>query len=334
MFNMDLFCFTLEGSTESIYEAVKKPNLKEALPKNQNSCESLSCKAEWDSSDPSDKHQTVTRSKGENSRSYQATLMLENETFAGNESGVLTRQVQEKETVSERNRTHLLTEHSDLLTDSDESSQTVGRLKKLQKLVPLKTSPQNDGDNDGSTAKKHDCLVEGIRRNSIALTCISLSGRTEKSSYKAAAASEPLQLPENTRSSHEDPIEGEFWIPKIGHYTWKPFERPEAWPPCQHICQQNPDGLCVHDGNSSFLSWNSDWDRFESLIQELDRRQSDLSLSQMVRPPADLQPLKIPEKETGLKSEGREMETSKESDPNYINISPEKTQAAQNVSYA
>lgn len=114
--------------------------------------------------------------------------------------------------------------------------------------------------------------MEGGRHNSTVLTCISLSRRTEKSSSKACAAP---QLQQNTRITHEDPTEGGFWSPKMQHHRWKPFE-------CPHTYQQAPHELSTHNGNTSSHDWNSEWDRFESLIQELERKQSDLSLSQVI----------------------------------------------------
>ncbi|MEQ2200902.1 hypothetical protein XENOCAPTIV_004574, partial [Xenoophorus captivus] len=131
-------------------------------------------------------------------------------------------------------------------------------------------------------------MEEGVRHHSTGLTCISLSRRTEKSSSEAVSPSHPHQLQQNTRNSHEDTTERGFWSPKMGHYRWKPFECPEAWP-FQHTCHQVPHQLCTHSGNSSSPPWNSDWDRFESVIQELGQKQSDLSLSQMIRSLTDMQ---------------------------------------------
>ncbi|AWP00520.1 putative SAM domain-containing protein SAMSN-1-like [Scophthalmus maximus] len=50
---MNLFCFTLAGSTESIYEPAYSQSLKEVLPKYQCSPALLSCGPEWGGSDPS-----------------------------------------------------------------------------------------------------------------------------------------------------------------------------------------------------------------------------------------------------------------------------------------
>ncbi|KAM4726669.1 SAM domain-containing protein SAMSN-1b [Anableps anableps] len=323
---MNLFCFTLDGSTESIYEPVNSHTLKEVLPKYQCSSGPLRCKAEWGGSDPSissGKHQTRTKAKEDSRRSCKPTVTLEDETFVCSENGVLTRHVQIKEPVSERARADLPAQHGEAVTESCETSHTTGRLKKLQKLVHVKNGHQIDGDKDTCTTKKHDCLAEGVRHNTTVLNCISLSRRTEKSSSEAAAASHPLQRQQDTRNSHEDPTEGGFWSPKIGRHRWKPFE-------CPHTCQQTPHELCTHNGNISSLNWNSEWDRFESLIQELDRKQSDLCLSQMIRSLTDLQlsQNKGKQETVELKLQGREMETLSESDSKHISVSPEKTQAA------
>ncbi|XP_035999350.1 SAM domain-containing protein SAMSN-1b isoform X2 [Fundulus heteroclitus] len=119
---MDLFCFTLEGSTESIYEPVNSHALKEVLPKYQCTSGRLRCKAEWGGSDPSinsDKDQTMTRPKGEYRRSCKGPVTLEDKTLACSESDVLTRDVQMKEPVSEKPRT-------DLPAQNDEATRREG----------------------------------------------------------------------------------------------------------------------------------------------------------------------------------------------------------------
>ncbi|KAK5606124.1 hypothetical protein CRENBAI_026895 [Crenichthys baileyi] len=220
-------------------------------------------------------------------------------------------------------------------TDSDETIQTTGKLKKLQNLVHVKNGPKNVNDRNTCSTKKHACMEEGVRHHSTGLTCISLSRRTEKSSSEAVSPSQPHQLQQNTRNSHEDPTERGFWSPKMGHYRWKPFECPEAWP-FKHTGHQVPHQLCTHSGNSSSPPWNSDWDRFESLIQELDQKQSDLSLSQMIRTLTDLQCSQNTEKQETVepKLQRSEMETSSENYSKHINISQEKTQTALTVGYA
>lgn len=127
-----------------------------------------------------------------------------------------------------------------------------------------------------------DCLAEGVRHDSTVLTCIGLSRRTEKSSSRATAASHPLQLHQNARSLHGYPTEGGFWSPKTGRRRQRTFE-------CPHARHQTPRELCAYDGNVSSPPWSSEWNRFESLIRELDRKQSDLSLSRMIRSLTDLQ---------------------------------------------
>lgn len=156
--------------------------------------------------------------------------------------------------------------------DSYETIYTMGRLKKLQKLVHIRNGHQSDGDKDTCTTKKHDCLTEGVTHHRTVITCSSLSRRTEKSSSKASAAP---QLQQNTRITHEDPTEGGFLSPKMQHHRCKAFE-------CPHTYHQAPHELSTHNGNTSSQEWNSEWDHFESLIQELERKQSDLPH----RPPA------------------------------------------------
>ncbi|XP_043996565.1 SAM domain-containing protein SAMSN-1b isoform X1 [Gambusia affinis] len=303
-----------DGSTESIYEPANSQTNKDDSPRCQCSSGHLRCKPEWGGSDPpisSDKHQTRTKPKEESRRSCKP---MEDETFACSESSALTRQVGIREPASERTRT-------DPPAQPGDSAEATGRLKKLQKLVHIKNGHQTDGVKDSCTAKKRDCLAEGVRHNSTVLTCISFSRRTEKSSSRAAAASHSLQPHQNAQSLHGDPTEGGFWSPKTGRRRQKMFE-------CPHARHQTPRELCAHDGNVATPPWSSEWNRFESLIRELDRKQSDLSLSRMIRSLTDLQLSQSNgnQETTELKLQGRETETG--SDSKDIDASPEKTRAA------
>uniref|UniRef100_A0A096M8A8 SAM domain, SH3 domain and nuclear localisation signals 1b n=1 Tax=Poecilia formosa TaxID=48698 RepID=A0A096M8A8_POEFO len=203
--------------------------------------------------------------------------------------------------------------------------ETTGRLKKLQKLVHIKNGHQTDGVKDSSTTKKHDCLAEGVRHNGTVLTCIGLSRRTEKSSPKAAAAPHPLQP---RQSLPGEATEGGFWSPRTGRRRRKTFE-------CPHARHRTPGELCAHDGNVSSPPWSLEWDRFESLIRELDRKQSDLSLSRMIRSLTDLQLSQsnisfviFDGRQEAAELKLRGMETETGSDSKHIDVSPEETGAA------
>ncbi|XP_014833024.1 PREDICTED: SAM domain-containing protein SAMSN-1-like [Poecilia mexicana] len=308
---MNLFCFMLDGSTESIYEPANSQTNKDVSPKCQCSSGHLRCKTEWGGSDPSissDKHQTRTKPKEESRRSCKP---MEDETYACSESSALTRQVQIREPASERTRT-------DPPAQPGDSAETTGRLKKLQKLVHIKNGHQTDGVKDSSTTKKHDCLAEGVRHNGTVLTCIGLSRRTEKSSPKAAAAPHPLQP---RQSLPGEATEGGFWSPRTGRRRRKTFE-------CPHARHRTPGELCAHDGNVSSPPWSLEWDRFESLIRELDRKQSDLSLSRMIRSLTDLQLSQSNGRQEAAELKLRGMETETGSDSKHIDVSPEETGAA------
>lgn len=111
------------------------------------------------------------------------------------------------------------------------------------------------------------------------LTCIGLGKRSEKKSSKAAPS--PLQQQQQAKDVHEDSEEEGVWIPQAGHYLWNPFECPQPWTPLHHTCHQPQHELIVGGGTLS-LPRTTEWDRFESLIQELDSKQSDLSPPQKI----------------------------------------------------
>ncbi|XP_054902593.1 SAM domain-containing protein SAMSN-1b isoform X2 [Poeciliopsis prolifica] len=313
--NMNLFCFMLDGSTESIYEPASSHTNGDVSPKSRCGSGHLRCKPEWGGSDPSissDKHQTRTKPKEDSRRSRKP---MEDETFACSGSSALTGPVRIREPASERKRT-------DPPAQPGDPAETTGRLKKFQKLVHIRNGLQTDGAEDSGATKTHDCLADGVRHNGTVLTCIGLSRRMEKSSSKAAAAtSHPLPPHQNARRLHGDPTEGGFWSPKTGRRRPKTFE-------CPHARHRTPGEPCTYDGIVSSPPRSSEWDRFESLVRELDRNQSDLSLSRMIRSLTDLQLSQNNGKQEKAEPKQRGRETETGSDSKDIDGAPEETRAA------
>ena len=119
-----------------------------------------------------------------------------------------------------------------------------------------------------------------MRNHNVVLTCISLGRRTEKRSSSTATSSPDL-VKQQTRGRHDDAEEDGVWSPKSGYHLWRPFDCPQSWAPIYHTCQQTPHEMWTCGGNLS-LPQSSEWDRFESLIQELDSKQSALSHPQVM----------------------------------------------------
>lgn len=117
-----------------------------------------------------------------------------------------------------------------------------------------------------------DHLANVSRSNSPVLTCIGLGTRTEEKPSKTAPSPHQQQ---QARDVHEDSEEEGVWSPRLGNYLWSSFECPQPWPPFYHTCQQPRHELWVC-GSTMSLPRATEWDRFESLIQELDSKQSDL----------------------------------------------------------
>ncbi|XP_041808637.1 SAM domain-containing protein SAMSN-1b [Chelmon rostratus] len=360
---MNLFCFTLEGSTDSIYEPAYSQTLKEVLPKYQCSPALRMRKPEWGGSDPSissDRPQgSIKVIKRNNRRSCVSTSPLDNETSemgkAPRQSSMLTRDDRAKELNSHRTQARLPAEGGDAAADTAESIHTTGRLKKLQNLVHAQKGHQGGAAKGKTTSENGDHLANVLSNNNPVLTCIGLGKRAEKKPSKTAP-SLPQQQQQQPRDVHEDSEEEGAWSPRLGSYLWSPFECPQPWTPFYHTCRQPRHELWVCGGNLS-LPRATEWDRFESLIQELDSKQSDLSPAHTVcRPITDLQrsqstltrfgrfdafrqhsPLMRPEDNGGslqkqeqngdpatLRLQRKEMETSPHRDRKHIKASAER----------
>ncbi|KAM7398576.1 hypothetical protein PAMA_006467 [Pampus argenteus] len=296
--NMNLFCFTLGGSTESVYEPAYSQTLKEVLPKYPCS-PLLRRKPEWGGSDPS------INSGGETA------------------------------------------------ADTAESTQTTSRLKKLQSLMQAKRGHQSGAGKGKSASENNDHWAHTLSNSNPALTCIGLGKRTEK---KKPSKTSPSPQQKKAKDVHEDSEEEKeekeeegFRSPRVGDHLWSPFDCSQPWTPFYHTCHQPQRELWVCGGTLT-LPRATEWDRFESLIQELDGKQSDLSPPQMIRSITDLHftqstfsdafrqhsPLMKPQdngsslqkqndEATKPRLQGREMETSSQSDRRNIKASLEKT---------
>ncbi|XP_051257522.1 SAM domain-containing protein SAMSN-1b isoform X2 [Dicentrarchus labrax] len=352
---MNLFCFTLEGSTESIYEPAYSQTLKEVLPKYQCSPALRRRKPEWGGSDPSinsDRPQSTIKVNQNNRRSCVPTSPIDNDTLdkdinhacwmsSGNKkdlchqikvqngemckalchSSVLTRDDRVKDPSCDR--THLPAQGGETAADTAESIHATGRLKKLQNLVQMKKEHQSGAGKGKSTSESND-LANVLSNNNPVLTCIGLGKRTEKKSPKS-----PPQQQQQAKYVHEDSEEEGVWSPRLGNYLWSPFECPQPWSPFYHTCHQPQHELWVCGGTLT-LPRRTEWDRFESLIQELDSKQPDLSPPQTACSITDLEPLQNTQKQeqdgdpTKLRLQRRETETSSHSDRKHVKASPEK----------
>ncbi|XP_054481202.1 SAM domain-containing protein SAMSN-1b [Anoplopoma fimbria] len=216
--------------------------------------------------------------------------------------------------------------------DTAESIHTTGRLKKLQNLVQTKKAHQSGAWREKRTSENNDHVADVLSNNNPVLTCIGLGKRAEKKPSMTNPSPQQQQQ-QLARDVHED-SEGEaVWSPQLGNYQWYPFECPQTWTPFYHTCRQPRHEPSVCGGTLS-LPRTTEWDRFESLIQELDSKQSHLSPPQMIRSITDLQlsqdPLKQEQKSDSTKPrlQRRDTETSSHSDGKHGEASPEKTLTA------
>lgn len=134
-------------------------------------------------------------------------------------------------------------------------------------------------DNSFRSPSAH--LADVLSNNNPVLTCIGLGRRAEKKPSESAPSPQQQQ-------QLEDSEEEGVWTPRLGNYLWSPFECPQPWTPFYHTCHQTRHELWACGGTLS-LPQTTEWDRFESLIQELDSKQSELSPPQTIRSITDLQ---------------------------------------------
>ncbi|GAA6218495.1 SAM domain-containing protein SAMSN-1-like [Lates japonicus] len=350
---MNLFCFTLEGSTDSIYEPAYSQTFKDILPKYQCSPGLLRCQPEWGGSDPSissHQPQNAIKLKRNNRRSCVPQSQLDNETLekdinhacwmssadnkdlshqkkvpnretrkAPSRSNMLTGDDRVKEVNSDRTQTDLPAQGSETVADTAESIHAKRRIKKLQSLVQAKKGHQSGAGKGKNTSENNDHLADVLSNNNPVLTCIGLGRKTERS---------PKTVPspqQQQAKDHEYSEEEGLWSHGVGNHLWSPFECSQPWAPFYHTCHQPRHDLWVCGGTLS-LPRTTEWDRFESLIQELDNKQSNLSPPQMIRSITDLHLSQNMPKQDPAKSrlQAKQMEASSQSDRDYVRASPER----------
>ncbi|XP_030602783.1 SAM domain-containing protein SAMSN-1b [Archocentrus centrarchus] len=301
---MNLFCFTLEGSTESMYEPANNQKLKEVLPKYHFSPVLLRRNAGWGGSDPSItsiQPQGKIKLKRDSKRSGMPTPLLEKEILEKDihhtcwmscgdkkdlfhqtkaqkeemcEATCLSSKLTTEDSVRNRTRLDLPAQGTKTTADTSESIKTTRRLRKLQNLVQTKS-----GAGKGkSTSKSNDSDV-GNNNNPV-LTCMGRRRRTERRLSKTASLPQQL-MQQQARDLHKDPEEDGTWSPRVGNYLWSPFDYPQIHTSFYQKCHEPRHELCG-------LRHTTEWDRFETLMQEMDRKQSSLSPPQMIHSITDL----------------------------------------------
>ncbi|KAK5888187.1 hypothetical protein CesoFtcFv8_016711 [Champsocephalus esox] len=299
---MNLFCFSLEGSSDSIYEAPYRQTRKEVLPKHQ--CSPSLQRPEWGGSDPSissDRPQSTVKVK-RNNRSHVPTSHLDNETLdigracwmSSGHRQDLCHQSKEmckapcqssRLTRDDRTRTGLPAQGAES-ADTAESICSTGSLKRLKKLHLLHTKKgrQRGAAAEKRTSQNNVQSAAELGNNNPVLSCIGLGKRTEKKPP-------PDPSPQHNHAAKDNHVLSEEeggWSPHTGNDLWNPFECSQPWTPLRHTCHQPGHELPVCGGTLT-PHGSTQWDRFESLIQELDSKQSDLCPPGMTLSITDLQ---------------------------------------------
>ncbi|XP_053704062.1 SAM domain-containing protein SAMSN-1b isoform X1 [Synchiropus splendidus] len=262
---MNLFCFTLDGSTESVYEPAYSQTLKEVHSKYQCSPR-LRRKPEWASSDPAincNQLQSPIRLREINRRSCAPSTLLDVETLETREAPCPSR-------IHERTQTD---QHCRGSAGASESPQSTTRLKKF---VQSRKARQR------GAAKVVKRKTHEVSDTNPVLTCIGL-GRNSEIESSSSDLEEKHQLPENPCSS----LDGAGWSPQLSDRLWSPFDRTRAQTPLSHTCHLPAHELRVLSGDLT-LPRATEWERFQRMITELDRNQSDHPAPQMIRSITDL----------------------------------------------
>ncbi|XP_077596194.1 SAM domain-containing protein SAMSN-1b isoform X3 [Stigmatopora nigra] len=282
-FNMNLFCFTLDGSSESIYEPPHNSGLKDVLPKYHCS-PLLRRRPHWTGSDPNISNvQTPDNVRlGRHSRrSCIPSSALENETLdytcwtssgfwkdAHHEETDLkietskTTEDRMKELNSGKIKNSLLVQSGKCNDDKDGSKNSTSRLKMLHNLVQAKNGHRNASGKGKHQPHKSNHSSDLSSKSNPVLSCISLGKKVEK---KSSQMDQQSQQDEVNNCSEDLKREG----------VWSPIDCSQPCSPYNYTCGQPGQEPWVCGGNL-LLPRATEWDRFESLIQELDRKEADL----------------------------------------------------------
>ncbi|TNN62502.1 SAM and SH3 domain-containing protein 3 [Liparis tanakae] len=330
-----------DGSTEREYEPPYGP--KEVPPKYQCSPSLHRCKLEWGGSDPAirsiqlkfgacDTPQitywlsvSVVKYEKAAPLNQRSNLWLESQKELQVVMSALTRDDRVKEMNSHRTQADPPAQDGETAADKEESIHTTGRLKRLQNLVQAKKAHQSGAGRGKRTSENDDHLADVSSNNNSVLSCIGLGMSAENK--PSTTTTSPQRQRQLTSGVYEDSEEE-----GLG-YQWNPFECPQPWTPFYHTCRQPHHELPVCSGTLS-LPRTTEWDRFESLIQELDRKHSDLSSPEMIRSitvrPLPQNTLSQEQKgdSTAPRLQRREAETLSRSDRKHAEASPEKEPSA------
>ncbi|KAK2879852.1 hypothetical protein Q8A73_023664 [Channa argus] len=191
----------------------------------------------------------------------------------------MTRDDTETELNSDRTETEPPDQHRETAADTAQSIQTRGRLKKLHLLMQAKKGHRSRAAKEKTPSE--NLLPDVLSKNNPPLTCIDLGKRTVK---PCKTISSPQQLQANI---HDESVEEGAWRSGVATRLWIPLECPQPCTLFYHTCHQARRELWVCGGTLS-LPRTTEWDRFESLVQELDNKQCNLSPPQLIRSITDL----------------------------------------------
>ncbi|KAJ7996079.1 hypothetical protein DPEC_G00233350 [Dallia pectoralis] len=290
--NMNLFCVSLEGSTDSLYEpALNKPPLSQehsitvpSRPSSHHSSPSLMNRATWRGSDlcipmePSETQKSNLNTKMRRSHvptpSTSPNEILETDRVPCQRTALAVEVRQELN----REQRHPVTQTGNAEADTAEST---GTLARFQRLVKMRKGPQT-GLDDRKTESSGQLGESVFTHNSPVINCIGQGMKTE-------TTSDSLSIDKRqTESIIGEAGEGPWSIGFHDHPTG-PGEVPPPWDQPYHTCNR-PPGEPRHNGFDLTLPRATAWDHFENMVQELDSKQTpaEFSTPRIIRSITDL----------------------------------------------
>ncbi|XP_057176556.1 SAM domain-containing protein SAMSN-1b isoform X2 [Triplophysa rosa] len=304
---MNLFCFTLDGSTDSLYEptqSVQKSQDPGRLPRMPCSPSSIKNKAVWSGSEPciavvsastcreaqkpSKTHVNKIHLEKSKRKSQIITASEDEATEAVKDqrrSKLFTKDEKDERVCSEKtvkdtsvqgvnfeawnpNRENCDGRQQDTRAEGEEEGQ--GTLKRIQKLVGVKKGTQSGiEESRNSTDTRSHMTKSNGKHHSPIITCISLTKKTEKKHTKGSTR-QPQQSQNSLQRKEVDTIETEApWSPGLFQESWSPMIYSPAWDTSTHTCHRSTAKQVMYNFDFT-LPRDTDWEKYEELFHRLD----------------------------------------------------------------
>ncbi|XP_051542417.1 uncharacterized protein LOC127434030 [Myxocyprinus asiaticus] len=292
---MNLFCFTLDGSTDSLYEPAQscQNSQDSGLLQRRLFSPSSEKKSFWSGSEPCIAMKLPESSKTNLEKAKRKSqIVSEDETTEmikdHNRSKLFTRDEKEEQVSSEKtmknscvqcvnfeswnpNRENSEGRQQYVTRRAEGEEEAQGKLKRIQKLVGVKKGGQSSTEEQHrNSTDTDDHLTESESKDhSPVITCISLTKKTEKKPARGSTR-QPLQSQQPQQEKEVDIMETESsWSPGLFQEYWNPMSYSPAWDTYSHTCHRSTAEQIMYNFNFT-LPRDTDWDKYEELFHQLD----------------------------------------------------------------